>query len=156
MTATQLHTSFRLPGFTYHDQSRFDDSRSKTRRLWQFSIVSKRRRGTVGDEKRGVWMTLSWIWLDSRHRLFINTTTITLLLIPRVVFIFKDCVARADMFAAPQKSAWFDNARVLKTDPCRPNKTPTTKHKHEQRTTNISDSRSSYWNITKISFYYFN
>ena len=27
-----------------------------------------------------------------------------LLLIPRIVFIFKDCVARADIFASPQKS----------------------------------------------------
>ena len=56
-----------------------------------------------------------------------------LLLISRGVFIFKDCVARAGIFASPQKSALFDNACVPKTDPCRPNKTSTTKHQHEQR-----------------------
>ena len=62
---------------------------------------------------------------------FIGTTTIIPLLIPRVVFVFKDCVGPADIFASSQKSALFDNACVLKTDPCQPNKTLTT-HKHEQ------------------------
>ena len=53
-------------------------------------------------------------------------------------YFFIDCVARADIFASPQKSAWFDNACVLrKNDPCRPNKSPTTKNKHKQRISRI-------------------
>ena len=48
--------------------------------MWQFLIVSKRRRGTAGDEKGG-WGCLN--------------LALCLLLIPRVVFIFKRmCGAR--------------------------------------------------------------
>ena len=45
-----------------------------------------------------------------------------------------------------RQCAWYDSACVLKTDPFRPNITPTMK---QTRTTNISDSRSSYSNITQ-------
>ena len=79
----------------------------------------KRGLGTAGDEKGGVWLysTESNSTPDTGYS-FSTTTTITiLLLLPRFVFISKHCVAHADLFASPQKSARFDNACVLKTRP---------------------------------------
>ena len=57
----------------------------------------------MGDVKGDVWLysTDSSSTLDTGYSLAQQQ----LLLIPRVMFIFKDCVARADIFASRQKSA---------------------------------------------------
>ena len=89
----------------------------------------------AGDEKGGAWLysTECNLTPDTGYSLAQQQQLFYPLSIPHIVFIFKDCVAHADIFASPQKSALFDKACVPKTDPCRPNKTPTTKHKREQR-----------------------
>ena len=89
--------------------------------------------GTSGGEKGGVWLysTESNLTPDTGYSLTQQQQFI-LLLIPRIVFIFEDCVWLMQMFLLHYEHARLDNACVLKTDPCQPNKTPTTKHKHEQ------------------------
>ena len=67
----------------------------------------KKSQGTAGDEKEGVWLysTESNSTPDTGYS-YSTTTTITILLfLPRVVLIFKGCVAYADLFASPQKCA---------------------------------------------------
>ena len=68
--------------------------------VWQFLIMSKRPRGTAGDEQGGAWPES-----NSTPDTGYSLAQQQLLFIPRVVFIFKDCVARADILASPQKSA---------------------------------------------------
>ena len=47
------------------------------------------------------------------------------------IYFFKECMVHVDLLR--QRNVHDVTACVLKTIPCRPNKTPTTKHKHEQR-----------------------
>ena len=102
--------------------------------LWQFLIVSKRGLGTAGDEKGGVWLysTDSNSTADTGYSLAQQRQLFHFWYLALCSFL--KTVWRVQIFfASPQKSALFDNACVLKTDPCRPTKTPTTMHKHEQR-----------------------
>ena len=66
--------------------------------------------------------------------------------------MFKDCVARADIFASPQKSAWFDNA-------CVPTPVDPTKPRQQSTNTNNEYLGPSLFLLErnkKKSFYFFN
>ena len=64
----------------------------------------QRRRGTAGDERGGgVWPYSTES--NSTQNTGYSLAQQQLLLIHCVVFIFKDCVGRADIFASPKKSA---------------------------------------------------